>query len=82
MPRLRNGDQEVWDMRFLLGIIVGIGLTIGGAYVYDSTGPRDSSTSAREQRPMVNWEVVNQNWNSAAARMRQQWDKFAASNRS
>ena len=69
-------------MRFLLGIIVGIGLTIGGAYVYDSTGPRDSSTSAREQRPMVNWEVVNQNWNSAAARMRQQWDKFAASNRS
>ena len=23
-------------MRFLLGIVVGIGLTIGGAYIYDS----------------------------------------------
>jgi hypothetical protein len=39
-------------MRFFLGLILGIALTVGGAYVVDnmSSGPG--------ARPMVNWDVV------------------------
>jgi hypothetical protein len=65
-------------MRFLLGIIVGVGLTIGGAYIYDSSASGDASASASENRPMVNWDVVDQNWRRATARMRQEWDRIAA----
>ena len=51
-------------MRFLLGIIIGIGLTVGGAYVYDSTVTANSGDSAfntSAARPMVNWDVVDKN---------------------
>ena len=41
-------------MRLLLGIIIGAGLTIGGAYVHDTkvNGP----FAARER--LVNWDVA------------------------
>lgn len=64
-------------MRFLLGIIVGIGLTIGGAYLYDSGRATDAST-ATAARPMVNWDVVDKNWDSATSRVRREWDRLAA----
>ena len=66
-------------MRLLLGIIVGIGLTVGGAYIYDSSGSsRDASASAQETRPMVNWDVVDKTWDRATTRMRKEWDRLAA----
>jgi uncharacterized protein RhaS with RHS repeats len=67
-------------MRFLLGIIVGIALTIGGAYIYDSsgTGAADTSSTATTGRPMVNWDVVDKNWQRATSRVRREWDKLAA----
>ncbi len=68
-------------MRFLLGIIVGVGLTIGGAYIYDSTvaaNSGDSSSNATAARPMVNWDVVDKNWQRATNRVRREWDKLAA----
>jgi hypothetical protein len=62
-------------MRFFLGVILGILLTVGGAWVYDSitTGrvanspPKTASSAAAkatsqvadDQRPMVNWDVVS-----------------------
>lgn len=48
-------------MRLLLGVILGVFLTIGFAYVHDaSTGHPSESTaqSSVQQRPMVNWDVV------------------------
>ena len=65
-------------MRFLLGIIVGIGLTIGGAYLYDSMGTTDPAANATAARPMVNWDVVDRNWQRASSRVRQEWDRLAA----
>ena len=65
-------------MRFLLGIIVGIGLTIGGAYLYDSRGTTDTAANATAARPMVNWDVVDRNWQRASSRVRQEWDRLAA----
>ena len=64
-------------MRFLLGIIVGIGLTIGGAYLYDGWTTPNAST-ATAARPMVNWDVVDANWTRATSRMRREWDRIAA----
>jgi hypothetical protein len=62
-------------MRFILGVILGILLTVGGAYIYDSittraainppaktassAAPKAASPAAENQRPMVNWDVVS-----------------------
>lgn len=39
------------------GIILGIILTVGAAYVYDSV--RKTRIQAGIERPVVNWDVVN-----------------------
>ena len=45
-------------MRMFFGIILGISLTVGAAYVYDSI--RDTSGAEGSfDRPVVNWYVVN-----------------------
>jgi hypothetical protein len=53
-------------VRLLLGLILGVALTIAGAYAYDSTTGRAvnglTSASADGQAPMVNWDVVGSDW--------------------
>jgi hypothetical protein len=66
-------------MRFLLGIIVGIGLTVGGTYLFDSWAVRGASdATASSARPMVNWDVVDKNWQRTTTRVRKEWDRLAA----
>jgi hypothetical protein len=69
-------------MRFFLGMIVGILLTVGGAYLYDSaTTPSTETTgsiASSIDRPMVNWEVVDNNWSRWTSQLRQEWHKLAA----
>ena len=68
-------------MRFLLGIIVGVFLTIGAAYMSDASTTRISASatqSSDEQRPMVNWDVVSRNWQSLSLGVRQTWDRLAS----
>jgi hypothetical protein len=68
-------------MRFFLGIIFGILLTVGGAYIYDRAAtPVEVSDSAAPaaDRPMVNWDVVDRNWTRLTNQMRQEWHKLAA----
>jgi hypothetical protein len=65
-------------MRFLFGVLVGIGLTIGGAYLYDSSRGSPDSTNATSARPMVNWDVVDNVWNRATSRVQKEWDRLAA----
>ena len=58
-------------MRLLLGMILGALITIGAAYVADtsvSTGP--------EQRPMVNWDVVGRNFDNVKTVIKQGWTKL------
>jgi hypothetical protein len=54
-------------VRLLLGIILGVILTIAGTYAYDSSTGREANgltaTAAGGQAPMVNWDVVSANWN-------------------
>jgi hypothetical protein len=69
------------DMRFLLGIIVGVFLTIGAAYLSDASTTRTSASatqSSAEQRPMVNWDVVSRNWQRLSLGVRQTWDRLAS----
>ena len=68
-------------MRVFLGIILGIFLTIGFAFVYDAStsGPAEPTAQTRvEQRAMVNWDVVNANWHEWSLRVRKTWNKLAS----
>jgi len=58
-------------MRFFLGLIIGVALTIGGAYVVDNMN------SGPGARPMVNWDVVGDNMRIAQDRVREAWTKIA-----
>ena len=60
-------------MRFILGLILGAALTVGGAYVSDTAS---RSGSGAEQRPMVNWDVVSKNFDSVSAMIKQGWNKL------
>jgi hypothetical protein len=68
-------------MRVLLGIILGVFLTVGFAYLYDAstTHPSESTTqTSLEQRPMVNWDVVSGNWKGWSLSVRNTWNRLAA----
>jgi hypothetical protein len=68
-------------MRFFLGMIVGVLLTIGVAYMSDASISEPSTTSAQasvERHPMVNWDVVNRNWQNLTSDVRNTWNKLAA----
>ena len=67
-------------MRFVLGIVVGIILTVGFAYLSDasiSPSTNGSGQTALEQRPMVNWDVVSVNWQGWSLHVRNTLNKLA-----
>ena len=70
-------------MRLLLGIILGVFLTIGFAYVYDAstTSPFSEATAkiSLDQRPMVNWDVVSEKWHGWSTSAHNTWNKLAVS---
>ena len=53
-------------MRLILGMLLGAVLLVAGAYYHDSmhTSAVASGPGATENRPMVNWDVVEANWSS------------------
>lgn len=70
-------------MRTLFGIILGICLTIGGAYIYDSHNALDASTTgapanlATAPKPLVNWDIVTVKWQHLTERARSEWNRHA-----
>jgi len=64
-------------MRVLFGIILGVLLTIGGAYLYDSRNGTTTANTNSVQRPMVNWDVVGNKWNRLTDRARAEWVRLA-----
>jgi hypothetical protein len=65
-------------MRFVLGVIVGIFLTLGVAYLHDASVRTDASAPGAAARPMVNWDVVETEWQRITGRLRREWDRLAA----
>lgn len=57
-------------MRLFFGIILGVLLTIGAAYVADSAG-------AAGARPLVNWDVVAKTMDGLTGMARDGWKKIA-----
>lgn len=70
-------------MRVLLGIILGVILTIAGVYAYDSSSGRAANglttTASGGQAPMVNWDVVSANWDLFKADVRERADNLERS---
>ena len=64
-------------MRFISGIVIGVALTIGTAYVHDMLYAPASLDSA-VARPMVNWDTVGVTARRAVDRVRMQWDRLSA----
>jgi hypothetical protein len=64
-------------MRFLFGVIVGAGLTAGAAFLHDTWTVKgtanETTATAVQSRPMVNWDVVNENWQMVGRRAREAW---------
>lgn len=56
-------------MRLIFGMILGAALTVGGAYV------ADTSKSAAD-KPMVNWDVVAKNVDTLSTVIKQGWNKL------
>ena len=68
-------------MRLLVGIILGVFLTIGFAYAYDASTNKPSEPATQtslDQRPMVNWDVVSGRWSGWSLSVRNTWNKLAA----
>jgi hypothetical protein len=70
-------------MRLILGILIGIGLTLGAAYVHDmnlpgTPGSADASQAAPDTagRPVVNWDVLRAATHDQTAFIRTQWNKL------
>jgi hypothetical protein len=63
-----------------LGIILGVILTIAGAYAYDSSTGRAPNglppTAAGGNAPLVNWNVVSEDWDALKANLRESTDNL------
>ena len=57
-------------MRLVLGMILGAALTIGGAYI------SDTSSKGPDARPMVNWDVVAKNTDAVVSMIKHGWAKL------
>jgi hypothetical protein len=58
-------------MRFALGLIVGVLITIAATYLRDAALP-----SGADARPMVNWEVVDRSVHDLSETVRDQWARL------
>jgi hypothetical protein len=70
-------------MPAFLGFILGVVLTVGCAYAYDSSTGRAanglSAASAGGQAPMVNWNIVSDDWQSFQTNVRIKADNLEKS---
>lgn len=62
-------------MQTFLGIVLGVFLTVGAAFLYDSATGRVANgltvASADGHAPMVNWDIVGVRWDSVKQRLRE-----------
>jgi len=69
-------------MRLLFGIVLGVMLTVGVAFIVDSaaTGPgvtTGSGSATVDHRKMVNWDVVGDNVRLARERANEVWARIS-----
>jgi hypothetical protein len=69
-------------MRLLFGIVLGVALTVGVAFISDNWGPGPSTTNGSgsavvEHRNMVNWDIVGERLQIARQRVQETWTKVS-----
>ncbi len=62
-------------MRLIIGIILGIALTVGGAFISDTLRPAAGSDGV-EAKPMVNWDVVGQKCKNVSTELQDAWNRL------
>jgi hypothetical protein len=63
-------------MRFLFGLVIGVLIAIGGAYVHDaSVSPTMSGPDSTGSR-MVNWDAVSHSFNRLADATRDDFNRL------
>jgi len=62
-------------MRMLLGILVGIVITLGAAYVHDTSVPSDPVSTFPPEQQIVNWDVLAAAVRNAGDRARDFWNR-------
>ena len=62
-------------MRVFIGIILGIALTIGTVFLCDALRPTGGQNEAAA-RPMVNWDVVEDNLRGVSERIQEAWNRL------
>lgn len=67
-------------MRLILGMLLGAALLTAGAYYHDSmsTSSVAGGPNASLHRTMVNWDVVEANWNTFKVRVQEGWTSLRA----
>ena len=73
--RIHRPTSEEETLRVFLGIILGIALTIGTAYITDALRP-EAGPDETAARPMVNWDVVADNLHGLSERVQQGWARL------
>ncbi len=62
-------------MRLIQGIIIGIAITIGAAFLHDSAAPRDPVSGILEKQQIVNWDVLGRVVNDQVKRAKDLWNQ-------
>lgn len=67
-------------MHTLVGIILGVLITVGGVYIIDSmaTSKVAHGEIAASNRTIVNWDVASSEWQSIKTRAEKNWDKLSS----
>ena len=68
-------------MRLLFGIVVGVALTVGVAFLADNwnadTATTTGSATSYSHRNMVNWDVVQENMSIVKQRAHDAWTRLS-----
>jgi hypothetical protein len=66
-------------MRFLLGVIIGIAITVGAALLHDNNAPQRNMQRSEQQLaqlPIVDWDVLGYVVRDQAAVVGRWWDRL------
>jgi hypothetical protein len=63
------------SLRVFIGIILGIALTVATVFMCDALRPTGGPGEAAA-RPMVNWDVVQDNLHGVSERMQEAWARL------
>lgn len=66
-------------MRLIFGMFLGVLLTVGAAFIHDSTVGTTSPSvpGAIDQQNYVNWAVVRESWNGISGRVSEQFARLS-----